>query len=111
MRMKELTENELNVKLVSYLSSHSLPQRDPGTHRIGDKYYQLTLHTHPGVYLCPSAFCSMLGFNPKKLRNAAHHFEDHGSDIPEPLPKDDFHYAPKTDEIVSFLVCLHCSLY
>jgi hypothetical protein len=63
MRMKELTENELNVKLVSYLSSHSLPQRDPGTHRIGDKYYQLTLHTHPGVYLCPSAFCSMLGFN------------------------------------------------
>lgn len=106
---KELTENELSVKLVSYLSAHSFENREVGTHRIGEKFYRLILNTHPGVFLCPTAFCSMLGFCPKKLRKCARHFDSHGTDIDEPLPHDEFHYAPKTDSIVSFLVCLSYS--
>lgn len=100
---EEKTENEMYVTLLHYLAAHSLPSKIPGSHLIGTKYYHFIFMCHPGVYICPNAFCRIIGVCEKKLRAAANYGANYGTSLPLPIPKDDEKYAPKEEQICSFL--------
>ena len=99
----ENTENEMYASLLNYLDSHSVLEKTPGSHKIGGKFYCLKFMCHPGVFLCPTAFCRIIGVSVKKLRIAANHNSEYGTELVDPIPEDRVKFAPKADSIVSFL--------
>lgn len=100
---EEKTENEISVTLLHYLECHSFPAKCDGSHMVGKKHYRFVFSCHPGVYLCPRAFCKIIGVCEKKLRSCACFGAEYGTSLPYPLPDNDEKYAPKTDQIRSFL--------
>lgn len=99
----ENTENEIYVALLNYLGSHSVLEKTTDCHQIGEKIYRLTFTCHPGVDVCPTAFCRIIGVSVKKLRIAAQHNSEYGTDLVDTIPNDRVNHSPKADNIISFL--------
>lgn len=100
---EEKTENEISIALLHYLGSHSVPEKIEGSYKIGKKYYSLSFACHPGVYVCPTAFCRLIGICVKRLRNIAENESEYGTNIMDPVPEDHEKFSPKEDLICSFL--------
>jgi hypothetical protein len=99
----EKTENEISVALLYYLGSHTVADNTDGCHKIGKKSYCLSFSCRPGVYVCPAAFCRLVGVCVKRLREVAEHESEYGINLMEPIPEDNEQYAPKENLICSFL--------